>query len=63
METVATSGKSGEGIVLQMHGIGKCIYAFLVAIVLQWIGARVLQWIQINYEDFGAIGNNVDNEN
>ena len=55
MATVATSGKSGEGIVLQMHGIGKCIYAFLVAIVLQWI--------QINYEDFGAIGNNVDNEN
>ena len=43
--------------------VGKCIYAFLVAIVLQWIGARVLQWIQVNYEDFGAIDNNVDNKN
>ena len=31
---VVTSGKNGEGTVLQMHG-KKCIYPVLVAIVLK----------------------------
>ena len=41
LATVVTSGKNGEGTVLQMHG-KKCIYADLVAIVLQWIHAGKL---------------------
>ena len=42
LATVATSVKNGEGTVLQMHG-KEHIYAVLVAIVLQSIGAIVLQ--------------------
>ena len=57
LATVATSGKSGEGTVLQMHGRETYLYSFNSYSVAMNTGK--------NYEDFGtiAIGSNVENEN